>query len=693
MEIKKQVNTKTTNSAGSLAGGGRKRDSKIKDFAGPVKTIGGNEAFMGARSKNSSKFKANSSKQSNSHNRNGNQSRSHNSSRDKQSGVQNSSRNRVNPGRRDTQNRNINIKSEKQLVNEPRFTAQKVDGQKTSIHTSDTLKIIGLGGMEETGGKNCTVFEYKNDIVIIDMGLMFPSEDMPGIDYVIPDVSYLEKNKSKIRGMVVTHGHLDHIGAIPYVYEKIGSPAIYSAPLSIGILKSKLEEFGLDRGAKLHNVEIGETIQLGVFKIKTFKLTHSIPQTMGLAIETPEGLFVYVTDWKFDHTPADGQPADFSALAMLGGQKPVALLSESTNVERPGVSVSEKEIEDSMVKIYDKVRGRLIIATFSTLISRIQQILKVAHKFNRKVAFVGRSMVNTVEIATSLEAMKIPPNTVIDPKDLKKYPDDKIVLVCTGSQGEDNAALSRIATGQHRTIKIKRGDTVVLSSSPIPGNERAVSGLMDNLYREGARVIYQKLMGVHTSGHAKQEDLKLMIALIKPKYLIPIHGERHRLMLHGQIAADMGLVPEERSLVADDGQVIEFSKGKGRVTNKRVPASYVMVDGLGVGDIGNIVLRDRKAMAQDGIFVIIVTVDHKTGEIATSPDIISRGFIYMRENEQLVHKARAEIKKSFSRYSKQKNGPHADWNLIRGKIRDEISEFLFNETERRPMVIPVVIEV
>ena len=688
MEKKKTNGKPTQNSAGSLAGGGRKKETRIKNVSGPVKTIGGNEAFMGARPKNNSKPRTQNLKQ-----RNGKYSESRNSSRDKQSGVHNSSRNRSVSGSRDTQNRNINIKNENQLVSEPRFTAQKVDGQRTSMHTGNSLKIIGLGGLEETGGKNCTVFEYKNDIVVIDMGLMFPSEDMPGIDYVIPDVTYLEKNKNKIRGLVVTHGHLDHIGAIPYVYEKIGSPAIYSAPLSIGILKSKLEEFGLDRGAKLNSITIGDTIRLGVFKISTFKLTHSIPQTMGLAIETPEGLFVYVTDWKFDHTPADGQPADFSALAMLGGRKPVALLSESTNVERPGVSVSEKEIEDSMVKIYDKVKGRLIIATFSTLISRIQQILKVAKKFNRKVAFVGRSMVNTVEIATSLDALTIPSNTVIDPKELKKYPDDKIVIVCTGSQGEDNAALSRIATGEHRTIKIKRGDTVVLSSSPIPGNERAVSSLMDNLYREGARVIYQKLMGVHTSGHAKQEDLKLMIALIKPKYLIPIHGERHKLMLHGQIAQDMGLVTEERTLVADDGQVIEFGKGVGKVTNKRVPASYVMVDGLGVGDIGNIVLRDRKAMAQDGIFVIIVTVDHKTGEIATSPDIISRGFIYMRENEQLVHKARAEIKKSFARYSKQKNGPHADWNLIKGKIRDEIGDFLFNETERRPMVIPVVIEV
>lgn len=585
------------------------------------------------------------------------------------------------------------IKSEAQVVAEPRYTAQQTSGLRTSAYVEPKLKVIALGGLEETGGKNVTLIEYKNDIIVIDMGLMFPDEDMPGVDYVIPDVSYLEQNKSKIRGLIVTHGHLDHIGAIPYVYEKLGSPTIYSAPLSIGIIKGKLEEFGLDRGAKLNPIEIGkDKLKLGEFEVETFRLTHSIPQTMGLSINTPEGLLVYTTDWKFDHTPADGHPADFSQLALLGGRNPLALFSESTNVEKPGVSVSEKEIEDSIIKIMDKVHGRLIVATFSTLISRIQQVLNVARKFNRKVAFVGRSMLQTVEIATSLKALNMPPDTLIEARSLPNFPDEKVLIICTGSQGEDNAALSRIASGEHRTIKIKKGDTVVLSSSPIPGNERSVSGLMDNLYRAGAKVIYQKLMDVHTSGHAKQEDLKLMLALIKPKYLIPIHGERHRLMLHAQIAQEMGLVDEEHCLVADDGQMIEFSKGVGLVTNKRVPASYVMVDGLGVGDVGNIVLRDRRAMAQDGIFVIIVTVDHKSSDIVTSPDIISRGFIYMRENEDLVHKSRAEIKRLFAKH-RSGSKAQADWGFIKQKIRDDMGEFLFKETERRPMVIPVVIEV
>jgi len=578
---------------------------------------------------------------------------------------------------------------------EPRYTAQQIDTNNTSkMFHEPKLRIIPLGGVEETGGKNCTVIEYKDDIIVIDMGFMFPDESMPGVDYVIPDVSYLEQNKRKIKGLLITHGHLDHIGAIPYTFEKIGSPTIYSSPLSLGLIKGKLEEFGLDRGARLEVINPGETtLQLGCFKVTSFRLTHSIPQTMGFAIETPEGLLIATGDWKFDHTPADGRPADFSALAMLGARKPLLLLSDSTNIERPGNSISEKEIEDSLFKIMERANNRLIISTFSTLISRIQQVLNTAEKLHRKVAFVGRSMLSTVDIAISLEALIVPKDTIVDVKDIGKYPDNKVVIVCTGSQGEDNAALTRIALGEHRQIKIKRGDLVILSSSPIPGNERSVSSLMDNLFRAGAKVVYQKLMDVHTSGHANQEDIKLMLALIKPQYLMPVHGERHRLMLHCQIAQEMGIVNEEHCLVADDGQVIEFGKGRGEVTNKRVPASYVMVDGLGVGDVGNIVLRDRKAMAQDGIFVIIVTVDHETGEVATSPDIISRGFIYMRENEQLVHKSRAEIKKIFAKHGADRRGPKTDWSLAKQKLRDDMGEFLFRETERRPMVIPVIIEV
>jgi len=553
------------------------------------------------------------------------------------------------------------------------------------------LRVIPLGGLEEVG-KNMTVIEYGNDILVIDMGLMFPNEDMPGIDYVLPDISYLVENKQKIRGIIITHGHLDHTGAIPYLYDKLGSPQIYSAPLTNGLIKKRLEEFGMENKVKLATIIPGEErLQLGAFKVDTFRLNHNIPDSMGLAITSPEGILVYCTDWKFDHTPADGRPTDFSKLAQLGGENVLALFSDSTNAQKPGHTISEKEVEDVLFKLVENAKGRVIIATFSSLISRIQQILNVAKKLNRKVAFSGRSMVANVDVAASLEALVIPQDTMIDVTDIGKLADSRVIIVCTGSQGEERSALTRIAAGEHRQIRIQKGDTVVLSSSPIPGNERSVNDVMDNLFREGARVIYQKLMDVHTSGHAYQEDLKLMIGLIKPKFFIPIHGERHKLMVHAGLAQDVGIA-EENVLVSDNGQIIEFEGGKGAVTNKRVPASYVMVDGLGVGDVGNIVLRDRKAMAEDGIFVVIVTVSHQTGQIVTSPDIISRGFIYMRENENIVHSARAEIKRLFAKHAGDSKS-RGDWGLIKTKIREELGDFLYKETERRPMVIPVVIEV
>ena len=569
-----------------------------------------------------------------------------------------------------------------------------VADQKSSkpvIFNKKALRVIPLGGLEEVG-KNMTVIEYGDDMIIVDMGLMFPNEDMPGIDYVIPDVSYLTENKAKIRGAIITHGHLDHTGAIPYIYEKIGSPDIYSAPLTIGLVKKRLEEFGMENKVRMHTILPGrEVMKLGCFTVSTFRLNHNIPDTMGLSIETPEGILVYATDWKFDHTPADGRPTDFSKLAEIGGKNVLALFSDSTNAEKPGHTVSEKEVEYSMFKLVENANGRIIIATFSSLISRIQQILNVAKKLNRKVAFSGRSMVANVEIASSIKALLIPADTMIDISDINKYADDRVIIVCTGSQGEEHSALTRIASGEHRQIKIKKGDTVILSSSPIPGNERSVSDVMDNLFREGAKVIYQKLFDVHTSGHAYQEDLKLMISLIKPRFFVPIHGERHKLMIHSQLAQSLN-IPEENVLISDNGQIIEFAEGKGHVTNKRVPASYVMVDGLGVGDVGNIVLRDRKAMAEDGIFVVIVTVNHETGQIVTSPDIISRGFIYMRENENLVHQARAEIKRLFAKHA-EKRKSREDWGMIKTRLREDLGDFLYKETERRPMVIPVVIEV
>lgn len=552
------------------------------------------------------------------------------------------------------------------------------------------LRVIPLGGVEEIG-KNMTVFEYGNDILVVDMGFMFPDEAMLGIDYVIPDVAYLEDKKDRIRGVVITHGHLDHIGAVPYLIGKIGFPAIYTSPLTAKLVEKRLEEFSLLGKVPVNVIKIGvDVLQFGVFKVETFRLAHSIPDCMGLAIYTPEGLMLYCTDWKLDHTPADGRPTDLRRIAQLSAEQPLALFSESTNIDRQGHSISEREIEKNLIEIFEThSQGRIIVAMFASLISRIQQILNASQHTGRKVALVGRSMINNVEAAVSIEAIKMPPNTLIEIRDVGKYPDDKVCIISTGAQGEEMSGLHRISTGEHRQIRVKRGDTIVLAAAPIPGNERSVSGVMDNLLRQGAKVIYNKTMDIYSSGHAYQEDLKLLFSLVQPKHLIPLHGQRHRLVMHGQMAQSLGM-PGENVLIGDNGQVIEFSDGVGRVTDEKVPASYVMVDGLGIGDVGNIVLRDRRVMAEEGIFVVIVTIDHTTGKMVSSPDIISRGFIYMREHEDLVHAARAEIKKHFARHTDARN---FDPSYFKNDIRENMGEFLYQKTQRRPMVVPVVIEV
>ncbi len=571
-----------------------------------------------------------------------------------------------------------------------RPTEPLANAPQSSQTAKPTLRVIPLGGVEEIG-KNMTVFEYGNDILIVDMGFMFPDEAMLGIDYVIPDVSYLEDKKDRIRGVVITHGHLDHIGAVPYLIGKIGFPAIYTSPLTAKLVEKRLEEFSLLGKVPVNTIQIGvDVLQFGVFKVETFRLAHSIPDCMGLAIYTPEGLMLYCTDWKLDHTPADGRPTDLRRIAQLSIEQPLALFSESTNIDRQGHSISEREIEKNLIGIFEThSQGRIIVAMFASLISRIQQVLNASHHTGRKVALVGRSMINNVEAAVSIEAIKLPPNTLIEIRDVGKYPDDKVCIISTGAQGEEMSGLHRMATGEHRQIRVKKGDTIVLAAAPIPGNEKSVSGVMDNLLRQGAKVIYNKTMDIYSSGHAYQEDLKLLFSLVQPKHLIPLHGERHRLVMHGQMAQSLGM-PGDNVLIGDNGQVIEFVNGVGKVTDERVPASYVMVDGLGIGDVGNIVLRDRRVMAEEGIFVVIVTIDHTTGKMVSSPDIISRGFIYMREHEDLVHAARAEIKKHFAHHSESRN---FDANYFKNDIRENIGEFLYQKTQRRPMIVPVVIEV
>ena len=552
------------------------------------------------------------------------------------------------------------------------------------------VKIIPLGGLEEIG-KNMTVIEYGDDIIIVDMGFMFPDSEMFGVDYIIPDVSYLEDKKDRIRGVIITHGHLDHTGAIPYLIGKIGYPPLYGTMITMGLAKQRLAEFGLTDKVRTINIQPEkDVLQLGAFKVNTFKLTHSVPGAVGLEIETPNGRIVYCTDWKFDYSPSDGVPTDYRVLAATGARGVDVLFSDSTNADKPGHSVSEKVVEQSLTTSIESAGGRVIIAMFSSNLNRIQQTINVAAKNGRKVLIVGRSMQQNVEMAVELKAIVMPPNTLITEREVNRFPDEKILVISTGAQGEDRSALTRMANGEHRVIRIKKGDTVIISASPIPGNERSVSGVMDVLYKAGASVIYNKTLDIHTTGHATQEDLKLMIALMRPKYFVPLHGERSKLIAHGKLAEEVGVSPEN-IIIGDNGLILEMDHtGKVYPTNNHVPAGYVMVDGLGVGDVGNIVLRDRQLMAQEGIFMIFSVFDKKTKKFLNSPDLISRGFIYMRENEGFINDIRTEVKRFLTKAAEDKA---MDMSLVRNELRDHISKLLYEKTERQPMVIPVIAEV
>lgn len=537
-----------------------------------------------------------------------------------------------------------------------------------------------------------TAFEYGDDIIVVDMGFLFPDSDMPGVDYIIPDVTYLAERKEKIRGVFITHGHLDHTGATPYIVERLGFPTIYGSPITIGMVKGRLEEFNLEGKNKLVTIEPDkDVIQLGAFRLRPFHLVHNIPGATGLEIETPNGRIVYATDWKFDYTPAGGKPVDFRNLAAIGSRGVDLYFSDSTNADKPGHCISERLVEKSLKESVAAAKGRVIVAMFSSHLDRIQMAMNAAYENNRKVLIQGRSMQKNVEMAIELKAMVVPPNTMIAEREMAKYDDKNILILSTGSQGEERSALIRMAKGEHRTIKLKKGDMVFLSSSPIPGNERSVSGLMEMLYKAGAEVLYNKLLDVHASGHAYQEELKLMAALMHPHYFLPIHGERSRRILHGKLVIETGLNPEN-VIIAENGSVILMdSNGNVSISDEVVPAGHVIVDGLGVGDIGTVVLRDRQEMAREGIFVVISVYDKKKKQFITSPDIISRGFIYMRENEKFVGEIRNEIKKFLT--SRTAGGQNVDLAAIRNDLRDNLSKLLYTKTEREPIVIPVLIEV
>ena len=553
----------------------------------------------------------------------------------------------------------------------------------------DTLRIILLGRLEEVGA-NMMAYEFGNDIIIVDAGFAFPGEDTPGIDYIIPETKYLEDKKDNIRGMFVTHGHMDHIGAIPYLLAKLGDPPIYTLQLSAGMIKKRLEEFNLADRAKINVVTREDTVPLGNFRVSFFAVNHNIPDAVGLAIKTPIGQVVHTGDWKFDHTPVNEVQTEFAKIAQLGGEGVLALMSDSTSAIKPGYSVSEKEIGATIDRIFQDAKGRIVFTSFSSLIARIQQVFDLAAKYNRKVIVTGRSIVSTLELAISTGYITIQPKIIIKSEQASRFPDNQILILSTGGQGEESSQLSRMSRGEHRFIKIKKGDTVVISSSTIPGNERSVVAVLDNLTKLGANVIYNKILDIHTGGHGQQEELKMMMQLVKPKYFVPIHGELHMLATHAKLAQSIG-IPEENNFLLENGSILEINqRGEAKVLNEKVPAGYVFVDGLGVGDVGEVVIRDRQAMAQDGMFVIITTVDRHTGKLINQPEILSRGFVYMKNNEDLLREVKHEIRKMIEG---NKGTGEASYTNLRQQIRDEVGEYLFQKTQRRPMILPVIIEV
>ncbi len=550
------------------------------------------------------------------------------------------------------------------------------------------LRIIPLGGLEEIG-MNCTAIEYGDDIIVIDVGWMFPDETMPGVDYVIPDVSYLEKKKRNIRGVLITHGHLDHIGGAPYLLPKLGFPKVYATQLARAITESNLAEFNLQDRVQWQTVKYSDRLQLGPFAIEFFHVNHNIPEGMGIAITTPVGTVVHTGDFKFDATPVADEPAEFDKIKAIGERGVLIALSDSTNVERPGHTISEREIGDNLQQLIAGARGRVIMATFSTLIARLQEALYAAAKNNRKVTIVGRSLLRNVEICQRLGYLDIPKDILVDSRSIKRYRDSELMILCTGSQADEMSALVRMSTGEHKQIQIKQGDTVILSSSPIPGNERAVEQMMDNLFRLGADVVYSKLLDIHSSGHGYQDELKQMLEMLKPQLFMPVHGEYRKRVMHGRLASTVGISPHAVHLL-DNGRVLEIDhQGNAGMTKERVGGGLVLVDGLGIGDVGNVVLRDRKHMAEDGMFVVIVTVDRKTGRPIGRPDIISRGFIYLRESGDLLQQVRTEVQRKF----KNLKGKPSDWGTLKNQVRDDVSEFLYAKTQRRPMVLPVILEV
>ncbi len=547
------------------------------------------------------------------------------------------------------------------------------------------LSIIPLGGMGEIG-KNMLVIKYGANIIVIDAGLTFPEDEMLGVDIVIPDISYLIENKHLIRGILLTHGHEDHIGALPFVLDEINAP-VYGSPLTLGLLKDKINEKQAAE-VKFIQVKPRETVKLGPFSVEFFRVSHSIPDVLGTAIKTPAGTIVYTSDFKLDQTPIDGEVTDFFKLAEYGEKGVLALLSDSTNAEREGFTMSEKMVGRTFDEIFSSARGRIIVASFASNVHRLQQVFTTAERYQRKVAVCGRSMVNVVDVASELGYLKIPPGTLVELDIIDSLPKDKVVIISTGSQGEPMSALSRMAMSEHRKVQIVPGDTIVISAMPIPGNEKLVGRTVDALLRQGAEVIYEKVSGIHVSGHASQEELKMMLNLVKPKYFIPVHGEYRMMIKHAQIAEEIG-IRSENIFLLENGQVVDFDK-LGAHLNGKVASGQIMVDGLGVGDVGSVVLRDRKQLSQDGIVIVVLTLDRAEGKVIAGPDIITRGFVYVRESEELLEETKQRIDSVLSWCH---DSGVKDWQGIKNNIKDTLSKFLFEQTRRRPMILPIIMEV
>lgn len=565
----------------------------------------------------------------------------------------------------------------------------KTGTDKDTLGAGDRVRVMVLGGNEEVG-RNMSLIEYKNDIIVIDMGLQFPEDDMPGVDFIIPNISYLQDKLKNIRGGIITHGHLDHIGGIPYLAPRLGNPPLFMSALTAGIVKKRQEEFKGIAPLRINVVNTSDVLQLGCFKIEFFRVSHNIPDSFGVAVHTPAGVIVHTGDFKIDPNPSGDKPTEIEKIKRLGDEGVLCLLADSTNASLPGRQLTEGDIQHNIDDIIANAKGRLIIGTFSSMLGRIQQIIWACERMGRRVCIEGYSMKSNVAIAQELGYMKIQKSTMVDLKQALKLPDDKVVIICTGAQGEDRAILMRIASGEHSMLRIEQGDTVVFSSSVIPGNERSVQRLKDTLFREGAEVVHYQMMDVHAGGHARQEDLKYMHQLMRPKYLMPIEGHHSFLRLHAKAAVEGGFDPKN-IFIADNGQIAEFDlQHNGLLTNKKVPSEYVFVDGLGVGDTNHIVLRDRMELSKDGVAIVLAVVSAQTGKLMKMPEVLTRGFVFMKEHQELLPVARKKVASILKDTDPRSS---ANGQYLKDKVRDELGQFLFDKTGRRPMVLTLIVEV